>query len=306
MKEKKPYSERREQEIRRNCIFAGIVFTVFGAVMGVMVASHIIKLNEHKLLYLTLFCLLPIGVGIYYFTLPKRLKKDESDEQDPGALRYQQLLNDREKALEKLRRNVSNADKTLKGELFKKQLSYGIAMVFLLPILGLGIYFSANFQNLAIVLLVIGFFAVLIIYFVVRFGYGSVKSFARKNNIDIADVAEDFRLGTSYSTFSSFLSVGNKYTILVTETKSFILKNEDIVGAAPFYQKTDNYSNGIYSGTSTHYYVLIFTNDGSTYKFHCANFAEELIIKAYLQNKSFMSKDFSVKYPPDTPEYIQQ
>ena len=306
MKEKKPYSERREKEIRRNCIFTGIVFTIFGAVMGTLVAASVIKIKEHKLLYLVLFCLIPIGVGIYYFSIPKRLKKNESDEKDPAALRYQQLLDKREKALEKLRRSISNADKTLKGELFKKQLSYAVIMVLILPLIGVCFYFSNDFQNLTLILVIIGFFAVMIIYFIVKFGYGSVKSFAAKNNIDISDVEEDFRLGTSYSTFNSFLSVGNKYTILVTETKSFILKNEDIVGASPFYQKTDHYSNGIYSGTATHYYVLIFTNDGNSFKLRCADFAEELIISAYQKNREFMNEDFSVEYPPDTPEYIQQ
>lgn len=306
MKEKKPYSERREKEIRRNCIFTGVVFTVFGAVMSVLVAASIIELEEHKLLYLVLFCLIPIGVGIYYFSIPRKLKKNESDEKDPEALRYQQLLEKREKALEKLRRNISNSDKTLKSELFKKQFSYGVLVTPIIMLVGLYFCFSADLSQLPMVLVVVGFFVLIAVYFVVKFGYGSLKKYAQEYEIDIDDVAEDFRLGTSYSTFNSFLSVGNKYTVLLTETKSYILKNEDIVGIAPFYQKTDNYTNGIYSGTSAYYYVLIFTRDGSTYRLRCADFAEELIIEAYQKNREFMNEDFSVEYPPDTPEYIQK
>ena len=306
MKRKKPYSETREKEIKQNCLLTGIVFTAFGAIMGGLVAASVIKIDEHKLLYLVLFCIIPIGVGIYYFTLPKRLKSKESDEMDPGAVRYQQLLDKREKAIEKLRRNISNTNKTLKGELFKKQLSYAAIMVLILPLIGVYFYLSTDFLKLPLILVITGFFALLVIYFVARFGYGSLKSFARKNNIDISDVAEDFRRGTSYGTFNSFLSVGNTYTVILNETKSFILKNENIVGIAPFYQKTDHYNNGIYSGTSTHYYILIFTNDGSTYKIRCADFAEELIIEAYLKNQDFMSENFSVEYPPDIPEYIHQ
>lgn len=306
MKKREPYSERRDQEIKRNCIFTGAVFTAFGAIMGVLVAASIIKIGEHKLLYLVLFCLIPIGVGIYYFTLPKRLKKSESDEKDPAALRYQQLLNKREKALEKLRSNISNAGKTLKGELLKKQLSYGAILVPVLLLAGLYFYLSTSRSELPLVLIATGFFVIMALYFAARFGYGSLKAFAQKNNIDIADVAEDFRLGTSYSTFNSFFSVGNKYTIFVNEANSFILKNENIVGISPFYQKVDHYSNGIYSGTSTTYYILIFTKDGSSYKIRCADFAEELIIAAYQKNQGFMSEDFSVAYPENTPEYIQQ
>lgn len=305
MKNKRGHRKTRERDLKLNCILSGIVFIAGGLAIAVF-ATLSVESNEYEqLVPIYLFCALAVGVGIFMMFAPKEIMKNEADEKNPETKQYAKIMKRRERALKRMKEKDSNENKSLKRELFGQQAVYALIVMIFFPLIGVYFFFSFGGYTVLIVVSVC-ILIVLLIYFVYRFGYASLKKYAEKNGIDFSAVEEDFRHSSVYSCLNSFISIGCIYTIFMTEGKRHILENKRIVSVMPFYEKVDNYNNGIYSGTTTVCSVILKTDMGNIYKIICAEFAEELIIEAFKKNQYFMSEKFTVEYSDNTPAYIQR
>ena len=306
MKNKKDHKKSREKDLIFNCILSGVMFIAIG-LAGAVFSVFSIKNGEYgQLVPICMLCLLVFGVGIFMLFAPKEIMKNEACEKDPETQQYAKIMKRRERAHKRMKEKDSKENKSLKRELFGQQAVYALAIVlFFFPLLGIYFYLSLGGYY---VLIVVGICvsSVLLIYFGYGFGYNSLKKYAEKNGIDFSAVEEDFRHSSVYSCLNSFISIGCIYTIFMAEGKKHVLENKRITSVAPFYEKVDNFNNGLYSGTTTVCSVLLKTDMGNIYKIICAEFAEELIIEAFKRNQYFMSEKFTVEYPENTPVYIQK
>lgn len=306
MKNKRGHRKTRERDLKLNCILSGIVFIVGGLAVAVF-STLSVKSNEYEqLVPIYLFCALAVGVGIFMMFAPKEIMKNEADEKNPETQQYAKIMKRRERALKRMKEKDSNENKSLKRELFGQQAVYAVVIALIcFPLIGIVLlnYFGRNIVLIVVIMCVL---AVLAVFFGCGFGYGNLKKYAAKNGIDFSAVEEDFRHSFVCSSFNSFISIGCIYTIFITEGHKHILENKRIISAAPFYEKVDNYNNGIYSGTTTVCSVILKTDIGNIYKIICAEFAEELIIEAFKKNQYFMSEKFTVEYSDNTPAYIQR
>lgn len=304
MKKKKPYSETRKKSIKLNCLVSGVIFIAIGIFFGVIITLQNDSYEYKFAVYM--ISALAVGFGIFQLFSPKIIEKAQAEERNPETFAYRQLMKRRERAQKKILKKDSRAHKSLKQELFGQQLVYAGIMAAIFPLLGYYLYTSLYGIFSAVLIIIMCAFLLMLIYYVCGFGYSSLKKIARKNGLNFAAVEDDFLGSAAYGTFNSFISIGFKYTIIIGEGLRQILENKSILSVMPFYQKTDTYNNGIYSGTVTTCFIIIATENGSSYKVRCAEFVEELIIGDFLKNQSFMNENFVVEYPENVPAYIQK
>lgn len=313
MKKKKDHLKTRERDLKLNCILSGILFIALGAFFAVLASVTAADGEYGQLIPIYLISVLAIGVGIFMLFAPKEIMKNEAAEKDPQTRQYAQIMKRRERAHKKMRKRADNENKSLKRELFGQQTVY-TAVIALISFPLVGIVFINSFGGYGVPVVVgMCLLVALVIYFGYGFGYNALKKYAERNGIDFSAVEEDFRHSSVYSCLNSFISIGCIYTVFISEGKRYILENKRIVSAMPFYEKIDNYNNGIYSGTTTRCSVIIKTEAGDAFrkseaggvfKIVCGEFAEELIIEAFKRNQYFMSENFTVEYPDNAPQYI--
>lgn len=305
-KKKEEHPKTREKYLKLNCILIGIMFIASGAFFAVF-SFFTSKGNGYdQLIAIYILCALAVGVGIFQIIAPKTIVKNEADEKNSETRQYNKIMKRRERILKRMRENAGKEHKSLKQELFGQQTVYAVVIgLFFFSLIGL--YFFISFGGNSVLIVVCIFVIIaLLIYFGYGFGYNSLKKYAERNGIDFSAVEADFRHSYVYSCLNSFISIGCIYTIFMTEGHRYIIENKRIIFAAPLYEKVDNFNNGLYSGTTAVYSVIIKTNTGNTYKIRCAEFAEALIIETFTRNKYFMSENFTAECPDNTPVYIQK
>lgn len=304
MKKARDRREKREKDLKSSCISSGVMFIIVGLIGALFSVLSVNDGEYGQLVPIYLFCALAIGVGIYMLFAPKDILKNEADEKDPETVQYAQIMKRRERAHKKMRSRCENENKSLKRELFGRQAFYALVIgLIFLPLTGLYFILSLGAGAVPIVvfmLILIG----LLIYLGYGFGYNSLKKYAERNGIDFSAVEEDFRHSSVYSGLNSFISIGCTYTVFISEGHRYIMENKRITSVSPFYEKVDNFTTGLYSGTTTVYSVIIKTDTGNTYKVVCEEFAEELIIEDFARNKYFMNDDFSAVYKDNSAENI--
>lgn len=304
MKKEKDRREKRERDLKSSCISSGVMFITIGLVGAVFSALSANNGEYGQLVPIYLFCALAIGVGIYMLFAPKDILKNEADEKNHETQQYAQIMKRRERAHKKMKNRRGNENKSLKRELFGQQAFYAVVIgLIFLPLTGLYFILSLGVGTVTIVVFMLILIA-LLIYFGYGFGYNSLKKYAERNGIDFSAVEEDFRHSSVYSGLNSFISVGCIYTVFISEGHRHILENKRIISAAPFYEKVDNFTTGLYSGTITVCSVIIKTDTGNTYKIVCEEFAEELIIEDFARNQYFMNDNFSAVYQDSADKNI--
>lgn len=302
-KKKKPYSETRKQSIKLNCLVSGLIFIAIGIFFGVIITLQNDGYEYKFAVYM--ISALAVGFGIFQLFSPKIIEKAQAEENDPETLAYRQIMKRRERAQEKILKKDARTHKSLKRELFGQQALYAAVIAVFFPLIGIYLFYSFGGYVMPFVV-GICVLIVLLVCFGYGFGYNALKKYAERNGIDLASVEEDFRHSSVYSCLNSFISIGCVYTVFMEEGGKRILENKRIVSVMPFYQKTDTYNNGIYSGTVTTCFIIIGTENGGSHKIRCAEFAEELIINDFRKNQSFMNENFTVEYPKNVPAYIQK
>lgn len=306
MKKEKDSREKRERDLKFSCISGGVIFIAIGLVTAVFHALSAKDGEYGQLVPIFMLSLLAFGVGIFMMFAPREIMKNEADEKNPETRQYAQIMKRRERALKRMREKDKYENKSLKRELFGQQALYAVVVgVIFFPLLGLYFYFELGGDAVLIVVFICIIIA-LIIYFGYGFGYNSLKKYAESNGIDISAVEEDFRHSSVYSCINSFISIGCIYTVFMSEGHRYIIENKRIVAAAPFYEKVDNFNNGMYSGTTTRCFVILKIEAGGIFKVMCEEFAEELIIEDFKRNQYFMNEKFTVEYPENTPAYMQK
>lgn len=302
MKNKKPYSERREKEIKRNCLVSGIVFIAIGVFLITMMAASVIKTDADSFWAVLPICILSIVMGIYQLNMPKIAKKKDAEKNNTDSAEFGRILKRRENAQRKIRQNSYKDAHNLKWELYSHQIVYTLLMALFLFIIG--IIFWMAYKSLFLLFIMAIVCIPLLIYYIFNLGYSGLKKYAAKNGIDFKAVEDDFSSSKIFRTVNSFLSVSYLYTIVINEKEKVIFDNKDILLVTSFYGQTDHYSNGIYTGTVTMPYIMIGTKNGNVINVRCAEFAEEIIIEAFQNNAAYMCEDFKVMYPEKPPAYF--
>ncbi len=301
MKDKRPYSEKRDSEIKRNCIVSGIALIVFGIAFGIIAFINISE-SIASACIIAFFGIAMIVIGIIMFNEPNKIKQREADENDIETREFAKILKRRERMQRKQRAFATKPNHNLYIELLEAKYVEMFLIVFFGILIMLYLWFS--YENMILVYAVILIMMVLLVAVFLNSSYKKLKRCAEEKGLNFNDIESDYSYGEVFYGESQLLGIGDRYTIFVCNGDKHIISNNTIIGIEPFYVIEDMYNNGIYTGSVRKCHVIIYTCDGYVYKTKCAEFAEELIIEAYQKRQMYMHNDFELLNRENYPVYF--
>ncbi|MGN0674311.1 MAG: hypothetical protein ACI4KG_01035 [Oscillospiraceae bacterium] len=303
MKNKISYSERRNSEIKKNCIIGGIVLIILGIAFGI-IAFLTFAENVATACIIMFLALSAIVIGVIWFGMPEKVKQQEADANDVESKEFAKILKRRDRMQKKQREFALKANHKLYTEL----LGTKFTAVFLIFFIGalIALYLWIEFENIALSGIVVFIMAVLTLIIFFDSPYKKLKKCAEEKYLDFKEVENDYSCGEVYRHENELIGIGNSYTIFVCNEIKQIICNNTIVAAEPFYEVIDMYNNGLYTGSMRKCYVTVYTSFGEFFRIKCAEFAEELIIEAYVKRKMYLHKDFELINRENYPVYFNK
>ena len=272
-----------------SCIVSGVIFILLGAKF---VDSLAREYRNHSINGVVVYFFIAgafIFLGIFQLTAKQREKRREEAIATPGTRANRRYEEKRAKAVEK-QNNKLYAHGDIKDEIFKGNIittAIGSAIAVVIGLFFFYLYFYGQCSNEYLAFLIIGMVFVsygigVIVYSYHNSGNHKIKDIINKLGLDYEKVNEDFIGGKCFKIKSKLICIGNRYTVYSAGTYSTVFDNSDICEIAPHRQDTYHYTNLIYTGKQSTYYVAVTLKNGSTYYLSCRQFIDEMIIEEYL------------------------
>ena len=286
--------ESYEKRSSINCIISGIIFILIGIVIFITFATSMgnrITTDIGMMIAISILPTMFIVIGIFQLTAKQREKRREADIITPGTRANRQYEEKRAKAIEKQNKTLY-AHGDIKDELYNRKLKSSTIGAVIALAIGL-LFFAGSFAN--------GFDTELLFFGIVSFGIGigvviyslygaplrKIKNIINKLGLNYDSVNEDFVGGKFFKVSGKVLCVGKKFTVYSDGASSIVFDNSYIYRIAPHRQDTYHYTNLIYTGKQSNYYVAVTLKNGSTHYLSCLQFVDEMIIEEYLnQNRN--------------------
>ena len=271
-----------------SCIVSGIIFIVIGAAIFI---GSFIGLNNRNMLGVTAIVMISflsfifILIGILQLTAKQREKRRESDIATPGTRANRQYEEKRAKAIEK-QSKILYAHGNMKGELYNRKLKNSTVGAVIAAAVGILFFIGSLTENdtelLFFGIVAFGIGIGVISYSLYGVPFRKIKDIINKLGLDYGNVNEDFIGGKCFKFSGKILCIGKRYTVYSDGASSIVFDNSYIYRISPYRQDTYHYTNLIYTGKQSTYYVAVTLKNGSTYYLSCRQFIDEMIIEEYL------------------------
>lgn len=286
--------ESYEKKSAINCIISGIIFILIGA--AIFIAFFIGMNNSNRLditaiVMISFLSLIFILIGIFQLTAKQREKRHEVAIATPGTRANRQYEEKRAKAIEKQSKKLY-AHGDIKDELYNRKLKNSTIGAVIALAIGL-LCFAGAFANdfdtefLFFGIVSFGIGIGVIIYSLYSPGLRKIKDIINKLGLNYDSVNDDFAGGKCFKVSGKILCIGKRYTVYSDGASSIVFDNSYIYRVSPYRQDTYHYTNLIYTGKKSTYYVAVTLKNGSIHYLMCQQFIDEMIIEEYLsQNRS--------------------
>ncbi len=256
-----------EKESLRSNIIAGVLLLAAGIGIAIVSEAEISGIAVGVILSL---------VGLFLLLSKKFERAREHKLTDENSSAFQKQRAELELKTEKIRKKAHD-HKGLREEVYMRQLNIAAAILAVLAVLSVILFFT---DGLPYVLIALDFAMLLyFIYTVTGHGYKKALKCYEAMGADKYTAEEDFKNGALFKENDAVLCVGKAFVFYNTSGNNCnILDNNRIQWVFPRKKTVYNYYNGIYTGKTVRYSLIFCMDDGSVYEFNCNEAAYTSVI----------------------------